>query len=738
MKKATRIFALVMALAMLLSLSALASGEPSGAPAPAGDEFAPFESVEDMTPSSYGSLDNFRRDDSGFVYVGYDIVDGQLTGEGNWTGDPANIVLANIVEGEGFTAVHADGEASRANVSGILILSDEGEGTHASDFSGVGAAIVGANGAAINVKDAIVITDGFVRAGLILDNYARAWVKDSVFLTYGANPLTEAWDGYFNSANTGMMLSPPWVLGIQGGIRTMNVLDNYATLVIEDSALASGGWGVVSTDGCTKPVIYVIDSELGILPESEGGMNSGWELFGYDEDAYGSGYGSYVIGNATENFYGAAITGATFGAIAREGSAVYASSNGAISVNAADDGSLIGTVQGDGQPSVINAVFGNQVHQNEDTSVAYLDGTVVNAEQAVCLYRSSGHTSYTADNAQLNAASGIILQMMDDDDMLVGGFSPFNEFFYETEGVPSKNGSLTGEAAYNSECSFDLSNGVYNGNFYNGTGYYGGQAGDVMNITIGEGAAVNGAISLTETFHGMPYRPEAVQVLNGLGGDVAYVFLDAAGNICDEANAAFIQFTQFSIRQYYMLCHVANLPYNNGFSGANVTVSNGGVWKVTDTSIINYLKIDGGTVYGTLAQNPDGSLTLTPGAAPIPAGEYGTKVEANVAAASGMGNAGSGEPSGSDEASGEPASDEPSGEPAAAGGSVEDAYVEYIHEWLLNELENNSNMTIEQVEDEFMPLIEAGDYVSFPAEMLWNGMLNTGSPMTFEEFAAQY
>ena len=68
--------------------------------------------------------------------------------------------------------------------------------------------------------------------------------------------------------------------------------------------------------------------------------------------------------------------------------------------------------------------------------------------------------------------------------------------------------------------------------------------------------------------------------------------------------------------------------------------------------------------------------------------------------------------------------------------SVEDAFVEYIHEWLLAELAVNSNMTIEQVEDEFMPLIEAGDYTSFPAEMLWSGMLNNGVAMTFDEFVA--
>ena len=79
-----------------------------------------------------------------------------------------------------------------------------------------------------------------------------------------------------------------------------------------------------------------------------------------------------------------------------------------------------------------------------------------------------------------------------------------------------------------------------------------------------------------------------------------------------------------------------------------------------------------------------------------------------------------------------------SGEASGEAMSAEEAYVEYIHEWLLAELEINSSMTIEQVEDEFMPLIEAGDYVSFPAEMLYSGMLESGVAMTFEEFAAQY
>jgi hypothetical protein len=37
-----------------------------------------------------------------------------------------------------------------------------------------------------------------------------------------------------------------------------------------------------------------------------------------------------------------------------------------------------------------------------------------------------------------------------------------------------------------------------------------------------------------------------------------------------------------------------------------------------------------------------------------------------------------------------------------------------------------------------MPAVKAGKYHEFPADMLYNGMLDSGVAMTFEEFAAQY
>ena len=729
MKKTSRILALVMALAMIFSLSVFASGEPSAEPAAAA-----AESTKDMTVSSYATLNNFRRDDTGYVYIGIDVVDGAVTAEGNWdVADIAAIELNNEVEGAAFTAVRADGEGSDVTITGSLKLwdpADDAQGVHASDFSGVGAAISGSNNASINITDLDIETDGFVRAGLLIDNYVNAWIKDSSMVTYGANPLTEAWEGYYNSANTGMMLSPPWVLGIQGGIRTINVLDNEAYLMVDNSYLASGGWGVISTDGCTNPVIDIVDSTIEILSEAEGGMNSGWAILGYDEDAYGSGYGAYIIGNTEENYYGSTVEGTTFGIIAREGTVAFQSSNGTITAETYA-GEVLGTVEGKGNVSTINSVFGAQTHSSETTAVSYLDGTVVNAEEAAILYRSSNISTFTFDNAVINSKAGILVQMIDDDDSTVGGFSPFNEFLYEVAGNPITNGELTGEMANNAEVTVNITNGDYAGDLYNGTGYY-GQAGDVMVVNLGEGASLTGDIAMTATVHGIPYSAEALEAIKAVGDDIQYVFLDADFNVVDEANAAFIQFTQFSMRQYYLLCHLVNSVAYNGFSGINVHVTDGAEWTVEEESLISHLCIDGGTVYGEVIENADGTLTVIPSATALTEGDWGTEAVANVAAATGMGNAGaSGEASG--ESSGD-ASAEPAAEEAA---DPQTAYAEYLHEWLLAEDAGNDTMTSDIVENEFMPLILAGDYTTFPAEMLWNGMLNNGSPMTFEEWSAQ-
>ena len=707
MKKATRILAVVIALCMVLSLSAFASGEASPA---AEEQLVALSFISDMNASSYATLDavNTRSQDNGYIYLGYDVVDGALSENSNWSGDINDIRLGDAVVGAGFTAVRAAGNSDVTVSGGSLVLmngDDDSTGEHASDFTGMGAAFVSYNGAKLTVKDVDVTTDGFVRAGVVVDQGAVAWIEDSSFVTYGANPLTEAYDGYVNSATTSKMLSPPWVLGIQGGIRTVNVLDTQATFVLVNSRMASGGWGVISTDGCTTPTLIIIDSDVEILSEEEGGMDSGVALYGDAYADYGSGYGAYLIGSCDEQYYGSTVSGATFGAIAREGFATYQSSNGDIEVVSAK-GESLGAVKGQGNVSVIDTVIGVMTHSSETVGLTYTDGTIINTLAETVLYRSSGHADFVFDNAVVNPGNGVIVQMIDDDDSTVGmgDFTTmgFNTSLIEAAGMPSQNGSETGATANNEEANVIFANGDYAGDLYNGTGYY-GQAGDVMNVEVGEGATLTGAIALTETFHGVPYSAEAKAFADAADG-VEYVFIDKDFNVtANEADAAYIQFTQFTIDQYYMLCRMLNHVYANGYSAINVTVDNGGVWKVAGESLVTYLKIDGGTVYGTY-------------------------VEANVAAAMGMGNAG-----GSAEPEGITTNNTASAESAAAAGGYsadEAGWKQYLKDYV------SAVPAAQEHLDEFYAAIDAGAFDVMPGDMLFTDAYWGYAAVTLDAFIA--
>lgn len=517
----------------------------------------------DTSTTYTGSATSFTARSDKFS-VGYYISNGKIVSSKSLLtkSDKAVSKLAlNLAStGYGFSPVIATGTGTDLTVSGKLSCKDSSDGSQASDFTGLGTQIVASNYAKVLVNGMNIYTKGFVRDAFLADNHAQITVKNSTVTTMGANPLSQVYSGYKNSANQSIMISPPWVLGIQGGVRSANVLGNNATMSVIGSKITSGSWAVLSTDSCSNPVINVLDSTLKILPKSKGGMTSG--KFSYSSK-YGSGYGSYLIGNATENFYGTTITGTTYGAIVCGGTANYESSKGSITLKNADS-EKVGTFTGKNKVSKIDSVFGFMSHNNGTVNV--LNGTKVNSREAVFLYKA-GNVTFHADNAKLSSKSNIILQMMDNDDSIVGatngsGGPVFNTTFSEKAGWPSKNGNVTTSSGQRGTVNLNLENGTYTGNVYNGTGYY-SQSGDTLNVTLGKGAALNGVIALTETRH---------------------------------VNEKGKQNTSFTIKEYYYLGHVANRLYNNGNSKIAVTLKDGAVWKLTGTSTVTSLTVTNGTI----------------------------------------------------------------------------------------------------------------------------------------------
>lgn len=759
--------------------AAPASGEPSEEPAAEGNVF----DVADMEASEYEYLTNYtNRKTPGMIFIGHDE-----TGA-------AEIALNDTVNGEGYTSVYAHGEDADVTVTGNLTLIDHSEGENTSDFSGQSSATVAYDNATLTLKDLTYYSEGFERGVTVVSENSHVTIEDSDITVMGNDPLTNAYEGYHSSADQNSMISPPWPLGITGGGRILNMIGTTPKLTIINSTLVGGEtWGLLSTDSGSNMTINVVDSVLESLPESEGGSDSGWRIFGYDEDAYGSAYGSYYIGNPTQYYYGVTFEGVTeAGIITGAEKGVYASSNGTLELVDASDEPMR-TVEGQGNVTTINGVFGFMQHNSINDGIYVIDGTVINSADAIVIYKAA-NGNYVFDEAELNSGNGVLFQMIDnDDDSRIGG-SPmsasvgFDEVYSDTkiasygEGFPGVNYEAATKSGGN-EVTISYSNGEYNGNIYNGTGYY-GQSGDNLVVTLGENAVLDGDVALTSTIKGVPYSAEAIEGIEYYGDDIKYLLLDAEGNVTeDEAEAAFIQITEYTIREYFLQGHVENLIHFNGVSTAEVVVEDGAVWNVAGESLLTSLVVeDGAVVKGVLTENADGSITLTAGDEEIAAGTYGGNVEAvgggvnvgggvdatgalNVEAAaaaiaSPAEEAASGEPSG--EPSAEPAVEETvtigeytftvytfdgeqyikladladvletAEEPAAEGGDTsETAYQTYLKSYVAA----CPAVSAEQYE-EFAALIDAGDYVSFPVEMCFTDTYWGFVAATYDEFVA--
>jgi hypothetical protein len=348
------------------------------------------------------------------------------------------------------------------------------------DFVGYGAAAVANGTAARLVLDGAMISNqGAVRTAVVADNGATVVVKNSTLqVRNGVLP-----SDYVPTVNLDTMQSAPWMLSIDGNVRATNLLGNNTIAAYVNSSIASQTWGVLSTDAGSDCTLVAINSRV---------ANTGQD-----------GYGTYVIGNATEYLLGTQFDVGTYATIFTGGTATYADSDPA-TVAALNQSLGLGLSARElsalrPRPTIVNSRrFGFMWHNTGTLTIT--GGTQVNSPHATFLNKGQD-ISVTVDGsggAALNPGDGILVQVMDNDDpgpVMVNGQLENAGVYTQPTGEPARDTSFDVSTAHATDSTLAFSDIRLRGDFYNGMR---GDLNLVLNFTASQ---VTGVISATLATH---------------------------------------------------------------------------------------------------------------------------------------------------------------------------------------------------------------------------------------------
>ena len=505
------------------------------------------------------------------------------------------IVIEDTQSGDnGIIVVDADYVISNTEIN----LLTDADGSDTCDFSGRGSAIAvyGSQGN-VTVEDSTLHTAGVATMPIFADDGATLTIKNSTLQSDGGTLNAD----YLNTPDQALMVAPPWILGIMGTSRCTNMMGDNTTTNVIDSETSAGAWAVLSTDAGSDMVLNVYDSSLTLnnadesaaaLLQAEGGQISQTLDNPYTVN-YGSGYGTYAIGDAVETFAGATINVGTYATIFTGGSATYTALEAGETYelkNSAGETTATYTATEDKATEIHSDTFGFMAHQGSN-AIALEKGTVVDSGYATFLVKSGSSNetlTATVDDATITNG-GVLIQVMDNDDTTNGGMMDADDPENTNGGSQNFKPYHTEDAGFKTDAAsvgstaqtFTFKNGEYKGNIYNASGSD-GLEGTTLNVTFGEGAAYSGAIASTSAIH-VTYDGSVAIKENG-------------GNAFDDADeaaafAARYQNTSFTIEEYWSIGQVANLVNDNGANPVNVTLTDDAVWNVTGTSWVEFLTI---------------------------------------------------------------------------------------------------------------------------------------------------
>ena len=516
--------------------------------------------------------------------------------EGIYDDDSAeNIVINDSESGHnGILVYNTDYAVSGAEITMLT----EADGTDTCDFSGKGTAIAAfGSDANVTVTDSTIHTSGVATMPIFADDGATVTIRSSVLQSDGGTLSCD----YLNTTSQTLMVAPPWILGIMGNSRCSNMMGTNTTTNVIDSETSAGAWAVLSTDAGNNMALNIYNSSLTLnnadesaaaALQAEGGQISETMDNPYTVN-YGSGYGTYVIGNASETFAGAQVNVGTYATIFTGGSAVYTNLEAGKTYelkNSAGKATATYEATENKVTEIHSDTFAFMAHQDRN-SITVENGTVVDSGYATFLVKTGSSNqalAATVDNAVITNG-GVLIQVMDNDDATNGGMMSTDDPLNTNGGSQNFRPYHTEEAGFDiSEASsgstvqqFAFTNGSYTGNIYNASGSD-GLNGNALNVTFGAGSQYSGAIASTSAIH-VTYDGSVTVKENG-----GYAFDNA-----EEAAsfAAQYQNTSFTINEYWNIGQVANLVNSNGANAINITLTDDAVWNVTGTSLITSLSI---------------------------------------------------------------------------------------------------------------------------------------------------
>lgn len=578
----------------------------------------------------------------------------------------ADIIINDQASGHNGIIVN---DAAYNITNATINMITDADGTDTCDFSGKGTAIAAfGENADVTVSNSEIDTEGVATMGLFIDSGASLTLKGSTLKTQGGT----LYPSYQNTPDQPLMVAPPWVLGIMGTARTTNLMGAGSTLNVLDSDAHAGSWGIYSTDsgsdvhlnvlGTTATLDNAHEDQAAAL-QADGGQISETLDNPYTTDN-GSGYGSYVIGNAVELFAGSTLNVGTYGAIFTGGTARYTALEQGQTyalANAAGRTTAEYTAAESKTTTVNSDTFGFMAHQNANT-LTIDKGTAVNSGYATFLVKSgSSNESIAAriDDAKLTNG-GVLIQVMDNDDATTGDSSSASQSAAGAsasagsdpgagggQGAGAGGGPPSADGGAGSGGSGSSGAGAGGGS---GAGGSSGSSGSSMAFTDhhDEDAGFNTSAATTDStvqdftftngdYSGNIYNASGSDGLSAttlnvtfgkgatLTGAVAktsaiHVTYDGSAalkeNGCkafDNADAASAfagqyQNTSFTINEYFSMGHVANLICDNGGNAINVSLTDNAVWNVTSTSTISTLS----RASGARVNVPEG-VTLTVG-----------------------------------------------------------------------------------------------------------------------------